>query len=91
MPKPVSSQSHLERLSRDAEEVEDRVHAVLESIRPNVWAPEDQSCEFIGTAMSELLRILAGFEGAMVHRTCRSRGDDLCAWQARSVDVDDPY
>jgi hypothetical protein len=68
-----------------------RAEALLENSVPLVWASEDHSCEFIGAAMSELLRILAGFEGAMVHRSCRSRGDDLCAWQAQAVDVDDPY
>jgi hypothetical protein len=68
-----------------------RAEALLENTGPSVWAQDDRSCEFVGAAMSELLRILAGFEGAMVHRACRSRGDELCAWQAQAVDVDDPY
>ncbi len=68
-----------------------RAEARIESTDPGERVPDVESCEFIGAAMSELLRTLAGFEGAMVHRTCRSRGDAACAWRARAVDVDDPY
>lgn len=65
--------------------------ARLAQADPGGPVPEAGSCEFIGAAMSELLRTLTGFEGAMAHRTCRSEGDDACSWQARAVDVDDPY
>ena len=68
-----------------------RAEATLQNTGPGVWVPDDQSCEFIGAAMSELLRTLVGFEGAMVHRACLSRGDAACVWQAQAVDVDDPY
>ena len=68
-----------------------RAEAMLETRAPGLGVPDDQSCEFIGAAMSELLRTLAGFEGAMVHRSCLSRGDAACVWQAQAVDVDDPY
>lgn len=49
------------------------------------------SCEFIGAALSELLRALAGFEGAMVHHQCRARGDWVCQWRSEAVDINDPY
>ncbi len=73
---------HVEPLSAEAR---------LENTGIGGLVPDAGSCEFIGAAMSELLRTLAGFEGAMVHRTCRFRGDDACAWRARAVDADDPY
>jgi hypothetical protein len=44
--------------------------------------PGGQGCGFYGAAMGELLRVLTGFEGAMVHTRCRGRGDDGCQWQA---------
>jgi len=40
------------------------------------------ACSFIGSALAELLRQLAGFDGAMVHTTCRARGGTVCAWSA---------
>jgi len=40
------------------------------------------ACSFIGSALAELLRQLAGFDGAMVHITCRGRGGESCAWSA---------
>jgi hypothetical protein len=44
--------------------------------------PEGQGCGFYGAAVGELLRVLTGFEGAMVHTRCRGRGDSGCEWQA---------
>jgi len=44
--------------------------------------PEGQGCVFYGAAVGELLRVLTGFEGAMVHTRCRGRGDDRCQWVA---------
>jgi hypothetical protein len=40
------------------------------------------ACAFIGAALAELLRRLAGFDGAMMHATCRSRGNAMCTWSA---------
>jgi hypothetical protein len=55
-------------------------------------SPADEaSCEFIGAAMSELLRALAGFEGAMVHHQCRAGSDGVCLWRSEAVDINDPY
>lgn len=39
-------------------------------------------CRFYSAAFAELLRVLAGFEGAMVHEGCMGRGDTTCRWSA---------
>jgi hypothetical protein len=39
-------------------------------------------CYFYSAVIAELLRVLSGFEGAMVHERCRARGDDQCLWRA---------
>lgn len=39
-------------------------------------------CAFYSAGLAELLRVTSGFEGAMVHEQCRSRGDPSCAWRA---------
>jgi len=50
-------------------------------------AVEDgRACSFYGAALAELLRILAGFEGAMIHVRCRGRGEDSCRWQAAAAE-----
>jgi hypothetical protein len=43
------------------------------------------ACTFYGSALGELLRMLTGFEGAMVHERCRARGDTTCRWRAMAV------
>lgn len=43
------------------------------------------ACTFYGSALAELLRMLTGFEGAMVHERCRARGDASCRWRATAV------
>jgi len=96
---PLLPRSWRRRLgSRKATEIADwllgtrleveRLSAVAELLQP---AANGESCEFVGWAMSELLRALAGFEGAMVHSQCRARGDSACVWQAEAVDIKDPY
>lgn len=40
------------------------------------------ACSFMGSALAELLRLLAGFDGAMIHVSCRARGAEGCAWSA---------
>lgn len=47
--------------------------------------PDGAGCAFYGSALAELLRVLTGFEGAMVHERCRGRGDDACRWRATAV------
>ena len=44
-------------------------------------------CYFYGAAFAELLRVLGGFEGAMLHEHCRSRGDATCTWRATTVET----
>ena len=39
-------------------------------------------CYFYGAVIAELLRLAGGFEGAMIHEKCRSRGDEICFWRA---------
>jgi len=45
-------------------------------------ANEGQSCGFYGSAIAEILRRCANFEGAMLHTDCRARGDEICAWNS---------
>lgn len=47
--------------------------------------PEGTGCGFYGAFFGELLRGLAGFEGAVRHTRCRARGDDGCEWRASAV------
>lgn len=47
--------------------------------------PEGTGCGFYGALFGELLRALAGFEGAVRHTRCRARGDDGCEWRASAV------
>lgn len=47
--------------------------------------PDGAGCAFYGAALAELLRVLTGFEGAMVHERCRGRGDESCRWRATAV------
>ena len=43
---------------------------------------DGKPCEFFGAALAELLRRCTDFEGAMFHRKCRFRGDDVCSWHS---------
>jgi len=43
------------------------------------------ACSFVGAGIAELLRLLTGFDGAMVHVSCRARGADSCAWSATAL------
>lgn len=47
--------------------------------------PDGSGCSFYGAVLGELLRVLTGFEGAMIHERCRGRGDDACRWRATAV------
>jgi predicted hydrocarbon binding protein len=57
------------------------VRAVLNPTLAVVTDP-GPACSFTGSALAELLRQLAGFDGAMMHVSCRARGADTCAWSA---------
>jgi hypothetical protein len=49
--------------------------------------PGGEACLFYGSAYLELLRGLGGFEGALLHPSCRSRGDDACRWRTATAEV----
>lgn len=43
-------------------------------------------CLFYSAAFAELLRVLSGFEGAMVHEGCLGRGDASCRWSSAAAE-----
>jgi hypothetical protein len=52
-----------------------------------VALPGGEACLFYGAAYLELLRGLTGFEGALLHQSCRSRGDSVCLWRSATAEV----
>ncbi len=48
--------------------------------------PDGAACGFYGAALVELLRLLVGYEGAMLHVDCRARGGAGCEWRAVGPD-----
>ena len=48
--------------------------------------PDGAACTLYAAGVSELLRLLAGMEGAMVHTACRATGADRCEWRAAAPD-----
>ena len=48
--------------------------------------PDGAACGFYGAGLVELLRLLVGYEGAMVHVACRARGEPSCEWRAAAPD-----
>ncbi len=48
--------------------------------------PGGAACELYAAGFAELLRLLAGFEGAMLHTACRGRGAERCEWRAAPSD-----
>ncbi len=48
--------------------------------------PDGAACGLYGAAFAELMRLLVGFEGAMLHVSCRATGGDLCEWRAAPPD-----
>jgi hypothetical protein len=49
--------------------------------------PGGEACLFYGSAYLELLRCLTGFEDALPHESCRSRGDEVCLWRSTVAEV----
>jgi hypothetical protein len=70
-------------LSSQSQNVEVRMNAPL-SIAA---LPTGEACVFYGSVYQELLRGLTGFEGALIHERCRSRGDDACVWRTAIAEV----
>ena len=56
-----------------------------ESLATRAGADGD-GCYFYGALFAELLRVLSGFEGAMLHDRCRAKGDNTCYWRAAAVE-----
>lgn len=48
--------------------------------------PDGAACAFYAAAFAELLRLLVGFEGAMLHTACRATGGERCEWRAAAPD-----
>jgi len=48
--------------------------------------PDGAACGLYGAAFTELLRLFAGFEGAMLHVSCRGAGGASCEWRAAAPD-----
>jgi hypothetical protein len=49
--------------------------------------PTGEACVFYGSVYQELLRSLTGFEGALLHERCRSRGEEVCLWRTAVAEV----
>jgi hypothetical protein len=52
-----------------------------------VAAPGGEACLFYGSAYQELLRGMTGFEGALLHEGCVSRGEPVCLWRTVEAEV----
>jgi hypothetical protein len=61
------------------------VARVSEALAVNA-TPDGAACGLYGAAFAELLRLLVGFEGAMLHTTCRAAGAAQCEWRAAPPD-----
>jgi predicted hydrocarbon binding protein len=48
--------------------------------------PHGAACGLYGAGFAELLRLLVGYEGAMLHTSCRAAGADRCEWRAAPPD-----
>ncbi|HEX4575237.1 MAG TPA: hypothetical protein VH158_08900 [Gemmatimonadales bacterium] len=48
--------------------------------------PDGAACALFGAGFAELLRLLVGVEGAMLHVSCRATGGQACRWRAASPD-----
>jgi hypothetical protein len=49
--------------------------------------PTGEACVLYGSIYQELLRGLTGFEGALLHAHCRSRGEEACVWRTAVAEV----
>jgi hypothetical protein len=85
----LRSASRLVRASFDAD-LKSRSQAVEVSMPAPisiVALPTGEACAFYGSVYQELLRGLIGFEGALLHERCRSRGDDACVWKTAAAEI----
>ncbi len=70
-------------LETRAHDVEVRMTAPLSIVA----LPTGEACVFYGSVYQELLRALTGFEGALIHEHCRSRGEEACVWRTAVAEV----
>ena len=63
------------------------VEVCMDSPLSIVALPTGEACVFYGSVYQELLRGLTGFEGAVIHERCRSRGDQSCVWRTAVAEV----
>jgi hypothetical protein len=70
-------------LKSRSQDVEVRMTAPLSIVA----LPTGEACHFYGSVYLELLRGLTGFEGALLHELCLSRGDEACVWRTAVAEV----
>ena len=70
-------------LSQEGGTIEIRMTAPLSIVA----APGGEACLFYGSAYQELLRGMTGFEGALLHEGCVSRGEPVCLWRTVEAEV----
>jgi hypothetical protein len=70
-------------LSSQANVVEIRMSSPLSIVA----LPSGEACPFYGSVYLEMLRALTGYEGALLHAHCRSRGDGDCHWHTVVAEV----
>ncbi len=66
------------RVAREADGV---VTAVMEDAVAIRATPGGAACAFFGSGVAELLRTFTSFDGALLHVSCRGRGDRDCRWR----------
>lgn len=65
----------------DMEPSANLARAELEASLPMEARDDGVACRFYTAALAELIRVVAGIEGAMVHESCLGRGDRRCVWR----------
>jgi len=70
-------------VSSRSQSVEFRMSAPLSIVA----LPTGEACLFYGWVYQELLRGLTGFEDAVLHERCRSRGEETCVWRTAVAEV----
>lgn len=82
------------RIARDVFGAELRFRAGAGSVRLAADAlaleaqPDGEACAFYTAAFAELLRLLLGFEGAVLHEHCRGQGAETDLWRTAATDGD---
>jgi hypothetical protein len=94
-PAPVARRLALRKLARLAESIfGGNLQSSAQDVEVSMSAPLSiialsggEACPFYGSAYLEMLRALTGFEGALIHVQCRSRGDAECRWHTAVAEV----